>query len=157
MLTIEEGGWRYIRGSIVNSCLMRTVVPAYIQRLTGINPEWLFKIYPCFLYSLMPSFIHLIARKSFNRGYAVLASMFVLSHFYFAFYPVMGRVAIAWGFWAGLIWALVSERYWLALPFGLLVIFSHYGTAYITLGVIGVLLFCLIMKHPRLKLSRSSW
>ena len=134
LAAVNSGTWRFVADSIVNSCLMVTLIPAYIQRLTGLDPEMVFKVYPCFLYSLMPVFVYLMARRYFDVGYSLLAAGLVLSQFFFLYYPAVGRVGVAWGFWAGLIWALLARRYIWVLTFGILVIFSHYGNTYIMIA-----------------------
>jgi len=140
LMSIDTGAWQFIEGSIVNSCLMVTIIPAYIQRWTGIDPELLFKVYPCFIYSLMPAFSYLIARRYFGVGYSLMVAGLIMSQFYFAFHSSLGRVSIAWGLWAGVIWALLARRYMWVLALGILVIFSHYGNTYIMLAVLMVAL-----------------
>lgn len=133
-------GWHYISNSLVSTSLTATALPAIIQTTTHGNTILIFKITPCFLFSLMPSFIYLITRRYFDWRYSIIAPLLVMTNFYFLWYPTNGRVGIAQAFLAGLIWAILSKRYVWAGIFSTLIIFSHYGTAYIAIILVGVLL-----------------
>lgn len=140
LYTINHGGWHYVINNIVNSCLMMTVVPAYLQKITHIDQELLFKVYPCLFFSLLPPFVYLIARKYMSMEASLFCALLVLCQFYFLYYPANGRVGIAYGFWGVFIWALLNNKHkWLVVS-GLLIVFSHYGTAYIMVMVLAMAL-----------------
>ena len=57
-------------------------------------------------------------------------------------------MALAWAFFAGLVWAVLSRRFIWSLVFSILVIFSHYGTAYVAIIIMGTTwLVSLIIKR----------
>ena len=126
-------GWEY-RDSIVNSCVVTTWIPAMIHRITGFDKLILFKIFPAFLFSLMPAFTFLIARRYMRLSYAVIAAFVVIFSSTILYFPSVGRVGVALGFMAGLIWALLEKRYVWAGLFALAVVFSHYGASVIATG-----------------------
>ena len=146
---VKSGSWHFVTDNIVNSCLMITYIPAIIQRITHIDATLLFKIYPCFFYSLMPMFVYLTSRKYLNIWYSLISAFLILSNFYFlynSFYT--GRVGLAWAFFAGLIWAVLNQRFVWSLVLSILIIFSHYGTAYVAIIILGTAwLVSLIIKR----------
>lgn len=144
---INSAGWHYINDNTLNACLMVTYLPAQIQKVTGWDAELLFKFFPCIFYSLLPPFIYLIARKYMGVGYALLASGLVLCNFFFLYSPSIGRVGVALGFMAGLIWGLLNRNYYTAGVFAALVVFSHYGTAYITTGILSAVVLWLVVRR----------
>ena len=115
---------------LISSCPTVTFIPYVLNKYLHINKLIIFEIIPCFFYALMPSFCFLIARNFLSIGNSLIASLFILSHFYFAFSPNMGRVSVALGFLSGAIWALLSGNIWLMALFSVLVVISHYSTAY---------------------------
>lgn len=139
---VVEGSWSFEIDDIVNSCLMVTLVPARVQRITHVDQELLFKVFPCIFYSLMPAFIYLITRRYTKVSYAALAAFLVMSSFFFMYYPAIGRVGVALGFMAGAVWSILSRRYIFATTLGILVVFSHYAT-----GIILLLLIVSVWLH----------
>lgn len=133
LMSVADGQIHLPADNIVGSCLTVTIVPACIQRITHWDAELVFKIWPCVSYSIMPVFTYLISRKYMSKSYAILSSMIVLSSFYFMYYPANGRVSVALGLLAGMLWGVLGKHYIWALVFGAGVIFSHYGTTYIAL------------------------
>lgn len=147
LASIKNGGWHFITDNIVNSCLTVTLLPAYIQRWTGLNLDLVFKAFPCFFYSLMPAFVYLIARKYLSKSYSILTAALVLSNVYFLFTPAIGRVGVGLGFMSGLMWGIATKRYWYATTFGILLVFSHYGTTFIALGLVAYLWLFYIVRR----------
>jgi len=62
------------------------------------------------------------------------ALMLVNSHF--LFFPDIGRVGIALGFFAGTIWALLNRRVAWCIIFAVLVVLSHYALSIIAIGLL---------------------
>jgi len=151
LLDIKQG-WLY-RLSSTNSCLMSTWIPAMIQRYTGWNVTMVFRAFPSFWYALMPAFVYLIARRYLDSKYSVLASLVIISSSYILFFPDVGRVGIALGCMAGLVWALLSHKLIWAITFAVLVVFSHYGTGIIVIGLVGAVLGLNILRI----IFRGAW
>lgn len=141
-------GWHYRFDDILNSCIVTTWMPAELHNAAGWDAYILFRIFPCFFYALMPAFTFLIARRYLNYAQAGIAACVVIASSFIIFFPDMGRVGVAWGFTAGMIWALLDKRWWWSLIFAVMVVFSHYGTLLIATGIALVLFFGqLIIKH----------
>lgn len=150
LLNIEEG-WEF-RRTLVNSCLVTTWLPALIQQWIGFDSLVLFRVFPTFFYPLMPAFTYLIAKRYLVTKYAIVAVIVVLFNSHFLFFPDIGRVGVAIGFMAGIIWALLEKRLVWAIIFAVLIVFSHYGTSLICIGIVGVsLLIYGVWKHQLLK------
>ncbi len=133
--------------SLVTSSLTTIWLPAQLQKLTGWNELLVFQLPPSLFFALMPMFVYLLSRKYFGRWYSLLAVAIILASFYFTFNDFHSRVDIAWGFLAGVIWAIVSRHYKLSILFLLVLTISHYGTAFITLYVLGFSLVCLMVGY----------
>jgi hypothetical protein len=106
-----------------------------IARYTGIDAMTLFRITPPIFYALMPAFTYLIARRYLAVRYAIVAALVVIANSHILFFPDIGRVGVGVAFFAGMLWALLEKRLWWAIVFGLLVVFAHYGTALIAMGL----------------------
>ncbi len=126
--------WEY-RRTLVNSSLITTWLPAMVARIPGLDAITIFRITPPIFYALMPAFTYLIARRYLAVRYAVVASLVVMTNSHILFFPDIGRVGVSVTFFAGMIWALLHNRLWWAIVFALLVVFSHYGTALIAMGL----------------------
>lgn len=145
---IANNGAFMFDGGLIQSSLLATWFPAKIQLLFNLShTEIIFNLIPCLFYALMPAFIYLIARKYFNIGLSVLTAILPLSFFYFAYYSNLGRVSIAWGIIAGLIWAITSKKLIWSIIFCVLLVLAHYGTAYIMVMVLVVSLIVFIIAR----------
>jgi hypothetical protein len=129
-----DHGWEY-RRTLVNSSLVTTWLPAMVARYTGLDAMTLFRITPPIFYALMPAFTYLIARRYLAIRYAIIAALVVVTNSHILFFPDIGRVGVGIAFFAGMIWALLEKRMWWAIGFALLVVFAHYGTALIAMGL----------------------
>jgi len=150
LLNIKEG-WIF-RRTLVNSCLITTWLPAMIQRYTEVDQMVLFRVFPTIFYALMPVFTYLIARRYLAVRYAIIACLVVVANSHILFFPDIGRVGVGIAFFAGMLWALLERRLVWAIVFTLLVVFSHYGTALIAMGLVMVsMLGCLVWRKKLLK------
>jgi len=146
-----QNGWEF-RRTLVNSCLITTWLPAMIQRYTGIDQMMLFRVFPTIFYALMPVFTYLIARRYLAIRYATIACLVVIANSHILFFPDIGRVGVGIAFSAGMIWALLGRRMIWAIVFALLVVFAHYGTALIAMGLVMVsMLGYLVWRKKLLK------
>ncbi len=135
-----ENGWVF-RQTLINSCLVTTWIPSLIQRLTGWDSMIIFRVFPTIFYALMPAFVYLIAKRYLSARYAIVTVLVVVLNSHFLYFPDIGRVGVAIGFMAGMMWALLEKRLIWAGMFALLVVFSHYGTSLIAVGIVGVATF----------------
>lgn len=144
-------GWEY-RRTLVNSSLFTTYFPALIQQATHLDPIVLFRVFPCLFYPLAPAFTYLISRRYLDKKYAMIAVLVVLFNSHILFFPDMGRVGVAFAFIAGLVWALLEDRPLWASLFSILIVFTHYSSSIISIGLVGfVLVIYLIRKKKLLK------
>jgi len=147
LLNIKQG-WMY-RRTLVNSCLTTTWLPAMIQRYTGIDQMVLFRVFPTIFYALMPVFTYLIARRYLAVRYALVACLVVVANSHILFFPDIGRVGVGIAFFAGMLWALLGKKMIWAIVFALLVVFSHYGTALIAMGLVMICIVAYMLWHRR--------
>ncbi len=129
-------GWKY-RNSSLNSCLIPVWIPSLIQRWTNWDAILVFRLFPPFFYALMPAFVYLIARRYLALKYALISALVIISSSYILYFPDVGRIGIALGFMAGMVWALLEKKLIWASVFAVLVVFSHYGAAIIAIGLVG--------------------
>ncbi len=152
MLNIQEG-WRY-RYSLVNSCLVSVWLPAMIQRLTNWDTLIIFRVFPAFFYALMPSFVYIISRRYLEVKYAIVSVVVVVFSSYIIFFPDVGRMGVVFGLMAGMVWALLSKRVVWSGVFATLVVFAHYGTTVIAIGLImSVIVGILVWQKFNIKAS----
>lgn len=138
MLNIADG-WQY-RYSAINSSLVSIWFPAMLQKMTGIDPLILYRVFPPFFYALTPAFTYIISRKYFGIRDSVVATLLVACSSYILFFPDIGRVGVALGVLAGLIWALLSKKLLTSVVFSFLLVFAHYATPLIAIGLVLVIL-----------------
>ncbi|KKK52498.1 hypothetical protein LCGC14_3104310, partial [marine sediment metagenome] len=132
-----ENGWEF-RQTLINSCLVTTWMSTLIQKATGWDSMLLFRVFPVIFYALMPAFTYLIAKRYLSIRYALVAVLIVLFNSHILYFPDMGRVGVAMGVMSGMIWALLEKRLIWAIVFALLLVFSHYGTSMIAMGLVGI-------------------
>ena len=129
---------------LVNSSLMAIWLPAKIHLLTNINSLTLFNVLPCLIYSLMPAFVYLISRKYLSIYGAIMSAGLILSFFYFAYWTDGGRISVAWGILAALVWSILCGKKVPIVIFAILLALSHYGTSYFFLFVSSSVTICLL-------------
>lgn len=148
LLNIKEG-WLY-RYSLINSSLVSIWFPAMLQRMTGIDPLIMYRVFPPFFYALAPAFVYLVSRRYFGTRDSIIATLVVAFSSYISFFPDVGRVGVALGILAGLIWALLGKKLLTSMVFSFLLVFAHYATPIIAIGL------ALVMLAGRLLWDRHS-
>ena len=152
LLNIKEG-WLY-RHSLVNSSLVSIWFPAMLQRIASIDPMIIYRAFPPFFYALAPAFVYLVSRRYFGAKDSVVATLVVAFSSYILFFPDIGRVGVALGLLAGLIWALLNKKLLTSIVFAFLVVFAHYATPIIAIGlVLTVLAGRLLWDRQSLKVT----
>ncbi len=138
LLNIKEG-WLY-RYSAINSCLVSIWFPAMLQKMTGLDPMTLYRVFPPLFYALVPAFTYLITRRYLGTQEAAMASLVVSLSSYILFFPDIGRVGVALGILSGLIWALLSKKLLTSLVLSALLVYAHYGTTIVATGLLVAIL-----------------
>ncbi len=152
LLNIKEG-WLY-RYSLVNSSLISIWFPAMLQRVTGADPLFMYRIVPPVFYALTPAFVYLISRRYLSTRDSIVATLVVAFSSYILFFPDVGRVGVALGLLAGLIWALLSKKLLTSMVFAFLIVFAHYATPIIAIGLtLAVLAGRLLWDRQHIKVT----
>ncbi len=155
LLNIEEG-WLY-RNSSINSVLVSIWFPAMLQRITHLDPLTLFRIFPPFFYALAPAFVYLISRKYLDKKDSLVAVLVVSLSSYIFFFPDVGRMGVVLGLLAGMIWALLHKKLLMSLMFSVLIVFAHYGTVLIAIGlVIAILASRLLWDRSSIRVTTAT-
>ena len=140
---LQSGGWQFQSNSTIISCLMSTLVPAYIVRIFNLDPLTTFNIFPCLFLPLMPAFTYLIARTRLSVGHSICASALILlcSMFFYR----LDRVGIALGFLAVAVWCVITGREKRGFLFAMFIPFSHYGTTFYSVVLLGLPLIAMFV------------
>ena len=145
----QTGQWQPQVDNILSSCLTTTLFPAMLQRLTGIDPLLLFKVYSCVLIAFLPVIVYLIAKRYMKPEYAFIAALFIVTRFYFFKGPIFARIDIALLFFALALLVLPMairtwQKYSLLALLSVFIVISHYGTAFVSIFILG--LACVILQ-----------
>lgn len=149
LMNIEQG-WEFRAFSLVNSCLVTTWIPALVHNLTNWDTMIIFRVFPPIFYALLPAFTYLISRRYLVTKYALIAVLIVALNSYILYFPDIGRVGVAIGLMSGMVWALLGRRLIWAIVFAVLIVFSHYGTSLIAVGIVGVAFLAPLIWRKRL-------
>ena len=145
-LTSINGGWDISRyRDPYNACLSITILPTVIGRIAHLHDPYVFKVVFQMLFAVCPVVVYRIARRFTAVGPSVLAAVYFLSFpTFFTDMPFLARQEIAFIFLGGAYLVMTDagqsmrwRRTWLALM-SVGVVFSHYSTTYVLLGVMAV-------------------
>lgn len=145
-------GWHPISGifSLQNSCLFVTWLPAQLQIITGIEPTLFYKAYHALILPLLPMVAFFIFKLFVQERYALLGSLFIIGTVTFLQSPSMARTTIALIFYALLLLIIFKEevkyRIPLAIGLSLMLVLSHYTTAFITFAILSGALVVLAIR-----------
>jgi len=134
-------------------CLMTTLFPAWIQKITGFAPVMFYKIYIIALVSLLPVAVYLAAEIIIGK-WAILSSGLVMAQTTFIQAPSMGRTVIAislFGFMVYALYKVPAKRYLYPLLaiLACLMVWTHYTTMIISATILcGGVLF-IRKKEPK--------
>lgn len=162
-LIIETGKLQLETGArgLASSSLTATYFPAMIQRLTGIEPLLLFKLYACFLIPFLPVIVYYIIKRLSNPAYALMGSLFVMAQVPFLQAPSMVRTNTGIIFFAMSVLVLLQGRIKTGWKIALLclcatgMVVSHYTTTYIAL--ITLIIVLVASQHRLLINCRLYW
>ena len=152
-LTITNSHWNIMDFyNPYNACLSLNILPAVYQVLSGISPEYVFKLYNAFIASVTPLILYIVAKKYLSRRYAFFASLlFVFQIFFFNFLgAIRQEIAILFFFLAFMVIfsSDISRNkqkiLFLIMMFSLIV--SHYSTAYVAFALIVPILLLPLIK-----------
>lgn len=136
-----------------NACLSVTILPMVYRALSGINGEYIFKMFFGLIGSITPLGIYIIAKKYVDKRYAFFASLLFIFQLAFIYAQQSStKQEIATLFFALAILILFDmevdklSKKILFLIFMFSVVVSHYTTAYIFFILTVMILFALSSK-----------
>jgi uncharacterized membrane protein len=130
-----------------NACLSITILPSIIGRITRIYDPYVFKVVFQCLFAVCPVIVFRVAARLIAPSAAVMAAVYFAAFpTYFTDMPFLNRQEIAFIFLGvGLLvltnaeWSLQRRRIWFAVM-AVGVVFSHYSTAYVLIGLMLMIL-----------------
>jgi hypothetical protein len=146
---VKTGLW--LKDGLIASSFFSVYLPGMIERVFHIGGLRFFEVFPCIFYSFMPPFVYLISKVKLDTKSSIVAALFVLSNYFFVGNSNIGRVSVALGFMAVLIWCLIKKKYTWSAVFCVCVVLSHYTTAFITFGLLLALLLYNLFRHQEIK------
>lgn len=163
-LTKSNGIWDIVNfHDPYNACLSITILPTILANITGINDFYIFKILYQIIFSFSVLGTYLFIKRFLNSILSFLGTFAIISlPTFMTDMPMLNRQEIALFFFVLLLntffqHKISTQNKWLLfLLFGSGLLFSHYATTYLTVGLlvttaIGYLLIRLIMKHNHIK------
>ncbi len=144
-----------------NACLSITILPTVLASITRISGAVLFKIIFQGIFALVPLAIYELTRiilPNKDRRLGFLAAAIFASQTWFIMQaPILVRQEIALFFFSIFLIILLSKktyyRFYIVL-FGLMIILSHYSTAYVMLALLAIYtvvrLGLVFRNHPKL-------
>lgn len=137
---VEDGSFHFTRDSIISTSLMTTLFPALITRWTGADPAFVFLLWNVGFIILLPASLFLLLTGYFGNFESLVGALLVMSQFYYKNALALARINIAiLSFIIGLLILLRMKGQWkneVLLLVSFLIVVSHYGTAFITTGVL---------------------
>lgn len=146
-----------------NACLSITILPTIISNITRINDLYIYKALYQIIFSFSIIGTYIFIKKFVNSFLAFLGTFAIVSlPTFMTDMPMLNRQEIALFFFVLLLNTLFNNNFsikikWLLfLLFGFGLLFSHYSTTYLTVGLfiattIGYLLLRLITIHKHIK------
>jgi uncharacterized membrane protein len=125
-----------------NACLSITILPAMIWHWTRVADPYVYKLFYQVLFALCPVLVYRLTTRVASRTIALLGTIYFISFVtFFQDMPMLNRQEIAFLFLAGALLIMFNDRLpvrtrqvWLVvLAVGM--IWSHYSTTYMTIGV----------------------
>jgi uncharacterized membrane protein len=158
-LVIKNGFWNLTFNVDYNNMLSDTMLAPILSIISEIDLDWIFKIVYPLLFSLVPLGLYIVFKKQTSEKIAFLSSFFFMS--FYVFYTEMlglARQEIAEIFLVLLLLVMITRnlsnitRSFFLIIFGISLIVSHYGIAYIYMfSLLIVYLIILLNDHYNIK------
>ena len=136
-----------------NNMLSITLLAPLISIISKISLDWTFKIIYPILFSFVPLGLYIVFKKQTSEKIAFLSTFFFMS--FYVFYTEMigvGRQEIAEVFLVLIILVMITKkisnitRSFLLIIFGISLILSHYGLAYIYMFSLLIVYFLILLN-----------
>lgn len=135
--TLSDSHWQVENKSLLDSCLVISILPTIYNIFLSLDKAYLFKILYPLLFSIIPLIIFIIANRYIGPLYAFLASFFYMSQRFFLYTTSYPRSNLAILFFSLAIMVLLNKemdnknRKLLFLLFLASCVVSHYSTTFI--------------------------
>jgi uncharacterized membrane protein len=146
--TLNHGYWtpNLFPKSDYNACLSITILPAFLSGLIHISNLYMYKFTMQFILALTPLVVFIIAKKILNnKRYAFVSALFYIIQAQFIIqFPALLRQQVAMLFFGLMFASIINDdlsqksKKALIMTFGILMIVSHYSTAYIAIAVLAL-------------------
>jgi len=163
-LTKSHGIWQMTNfQDPYNACLSITMLPTIIANITHINDFYIYKALYQIIFSLSILSTYLFIKRFINSFLAFLGTLAIVSlPTFMTDMPMLNRQEIALFFFALLLNTLFNNNFsrktkWLLfLLFGFGLLFSHYSTTYLTVGLfiataLAYTILRLVTMHKKIK------
>ena len=143
-LTLQHMAWHinYYQDAY-NACLSITILPTIFQKLTGIEPQYIYKLIFQIFFAAISPIMYLTLRDYVNRKTALLSVLtFIVFPTFLVDMSMLNRQEIAFVCFALSLMAALDKKLSrhiksvLITIFLMGMIFSHYSTSYLTLGAL---------------------
>jgi len=142
-MTQDKGVWLIDNfKNAYNVMLSVTILPTILSLFSGINPQYIQKLFFTIIFNFLPLIVYVISRKYFNKNISFFAGLFFIFQSGFMKWSWMpSRQQIAFIFFGLMLLVLFSKginsklKKLLVLIFGFSMIVSHYSTSYIALAI----------------------
>jgi uncharacterized membrane protein len=163
-LAKTHAGWHMsLFQDAYNACLSITILPTMIWHWTRVSDPYVYKVFYQLLFALCPVLVYRLATRVTSATVALLGAIYFISFVtFFQDMPMLNRQEIAFLFLAGALLVMFNDRLpvrtrrlWLVvLAVGM--IWSHYSTTYVAIGVFVVawLLRAAIQRVKKLPTQR---
>jgi len=157
-LVLTNGYWNSSLYGSINGMLAIVILAPMYSLLCDLDIVWIFKIVYPFFFSFVPLAMYCFIKKQTNEKVSFLSCcFFIFLAFFYSTMLQLARQQIAELFLALAIALLVNRelerksKSFLLTLFGISIIVSHYGTAYLFMFIcIANCLFTLLLNFPRL-------
>lgn len=138
--TLENLNWKmsHYPNLDYNSCLSITILPTTLKVLSGISPEYIFKLVFQIIFAFLPVSIFVLSRRYLDLRYAFLTVvLFVSQPWFFEQMPSIIRQEISFLFYTLTLLVVFDKgmpkiaKGILSTIFFLSIIISHYSTSYL--------------------------
>lgn len=146
-----------------NACLGITILPTVLSSIAHVSGEAFFKVVAQAVFALVPLSIFILSKsvlpfkkKDIAIGSFLAAIIFASQTWFIEQAPILIRQEVALFFFSLLLIAMISKapsHRTLSILFGLMVVFSHYSTAYVMLSLFALYLLAKLLifrNHPKL-------
>ena len=145
-ITKLNGDWNIgVFQNAYNACLSLTILPTMLWQLLRVDDPYIFKFWFQLLFALCPVFVYRISVRYTSSALGIIATIYFISFpTFFTDMPFLNRQEMAYLFVAAIVLMATDPKVshkTVRIKISILsvgIVFSHYSTAYVFLGTIGL-------------------